>query len=96
MRPSELGELVAAWRLNPRGPERGDLQAAIITANVVNALGGKRKNSARPFTPADFMPFLEQQDQRAPVKVEDSLLKAFGFDPKQVRAEAKARKKGKR
>ena len=97
LRPSEMGELRAAWQLNPRGPDRGDLQAAIITANVLNALGAKRKGSSRGWLPKDFMFYLDQPAvERKPQEAVDSLLTAFGFDPKQVRAQGKKRKKGKR
>lgn len=61
----------------PLGPERGDVQAAIIAATVANAFRGKGK----PATPADFMPEWDRQPTQTVeemVSIAYALNAAFG------------------
>ncbi len=52
---SELTDWQAYERMHgPLGPERGDLQAAIVASVVANVNRDKKKG--RAFKPADFMP----------------------------------------
>jgi len=46
----EFAEWLAYGQLEPWGPEREDLRAAIVAATVASTLTGRR------FRPADFMP----------------------------------------
>jgi len=50
---AELTEWMAYDRLDPIGPERADLGAAIVAATVANVHRGRGQ---APFRPADFMP----------------------------------------
>lgn len=54
---AELAEWMAYHRLSPIDDERGDLQAAIVASIVANA---NRSAKTAPFTPADFMPYLDR------------------------------------
>lgn len=56
----ELAEWMAYYTLDPFGSVRTDLNAGVIAATVANAHKGK---SGRPFQPADFMPFVEKEEQ---------------------------------
>lgn len=58
----------ARWRaydrISPIGPERGDLQAAIVAAAVFNAR--RRKSSDRYVQPETFMPKFYRPVRRLP------------------------------
>ena len=49
----EFMEWMAFDRLDPIGPDRGDLHAGIIASTVANVNRGK---DSQPFDAADFMP----------------------------------------
>ena len=51
----ELAEWLAYYDSNPFGPERGDLQAGIITSMVANV------NSKKKYTASDFMPNFKKE-----------------------------------
>ncbi len=57
MSSAELAEWIAYHRISPIDDARGDLQAAIVASIVANA---NRSAKTPPFTPADFMPYLER------------------------------------
>ena len=54
---AELAEWMAYHRLSPIDDARGDLQAAIVASIVANA---HRAAKTAPFSPVDFMPYLER------------------------------------
>lgn len=54
--PADVAELIAFERLEgPVGAARGDLQAGVVAATVVNA-NPYRAKDARPVTPDEFVP----------------------------------------
>jgi hypothetical protein len=53
----ELAEWEAYEKLEPFGEERADLRMAIMTANILNALRGKKGKKAKI---KDFMPDFEK------------------------------------
>ena len=56
----ELAEWRAFYQMEPFGHFRGDLQAGIIASTIANVNKGKK---GQAFTPADFMPLIEKQEQ---------------------------------
>lgn len=60
----EFVELVALESIDPWGPARGDVQAAIIAATVANVHGGKR--GGRAFDVADFVPQWGRRRRQTP------------------------------
>lgn len=58
MRPSELHEWFAFYRIDPWGEGRGDLRSGIVASVVANANRGR---SGKTFTAMDFMPFAERE-----------------------------------
>ena len=53
----ELGEWMAYERIEPFGETRADLRVGMLTSLTANI---NRKKGATPFTPQDFMPFLDR------------------------------------
>jgi hypothetical protein len=51
----EFTEWMAYNRLEPFGPQRGDLRAAIVAATIANVYRDKKKKPT-PFKASDFMP----------------------------------------
>jgi hypothetical protein len=60
MRPSQLGEWLALYDIDPWGEQRADLRAGIVAAEVHNAAGSKRKDN-QPITADQFMPYVERK-----------------------------------
>jgi len=58
MGSDELTEWMAFYQLEPFGDFRADLRSAIVASTLANAHGSKE---GKPFTPEDFMPFVEKQ-----------------------------------
>ncbi len=54
----ELTEWMAFYQLEPFGDFRADLRSAIVACTLANA---HRSKEGRPFTPEDFMPFVDRQ-----------------------------------
>jgi hypothetical protein len=54
----ELTEWMAFYPLEPFGDFRADLRSAIVASTLANA---HRSKEGRPFTPEDFMPFVDRQ-----------------------------------
>jgi hypothetical protein len=74
--PSDEFDLwVALYRRDPWGEQRADLRAGVIASTVANYAGKARSESAGPAKPADFMPYLERQEQ---VEEEPDPVKFFG------------------
>lgn len=68
MDSKEFTEWMGYDRLETIGDARADLHAGIIAAAVANH--GSREIK-KPYTPADYMPFLERPDKDGPVLVPD-------------------------
>jgi hypothetical protein len=54
----ELTEWMAFYQLEPFGDFRADLRSAIVASTLANA---HRSKEGKPFTPEDFMPFVDKQ-----------------------------------
>lgn len=70
MSSRELTEWLAFDRISPIGDERDDLRAGIVASTVANCHRSRRE----PFTPQDFMPFV-QKPEMAPAVAIDRLRK---------------------
>lgn len=70
MSAAEFEEWRAYDRIEPFGPERGDLRAGIVAATVANVNRGKGQ---KPFSPTDFMPDFRPAQQRAAAKLKSAL-----------------------
>lgn len=62
MSAQEFGLWLAYYKRNPWGEERADLRAAITTAAIAN-YAGKSLKDGTSVSPAEFMPFLEKEDE---------------------------------
>ena len=56
----DVAEWMAYASIEPFGEERADLRAGII-ASVIANVNRDPKKRATPFTPQDFMPFVERE-----------------------------------
>lgn len=65
----EFSLWLAAYRRNPWGPERADLNAGTIAATVANMAGRVLKQGHRS-TPADFFPVFKDADETRPAEVD--------------------------
>lgn len=63
MDAQEFGLWAALYEIDPWDHERTDVQTGIIAATIANYAGKMRKKGIKPALPADFMPFLQQQQQ---------------------------------
>ncbi|TXH06678.1 MAG: DUF4035 domain-containing protein [Rhodocyclaceae bacterium] len=57
----ELTEWMAFYQLEPFGDFRADFRSGIVASTFANA---NRSKEAKPFTPGDFMPFVEKPATR--------------------------------
>jgi len=73
----ELSEWMAYYSLEPWGPERGDLQAGIISATVANGIRAFGKRRGKAATPQDFMPDFVRARKRQSVEDIKRYLQAF-------------------
>lgn len=76
MRPSELGEWAAFFRINPWGQDRADLRSAIVASLIANAHRDTKKRR-QPFSADDFMPYAERPEPQAPTP-RDFIMRHFG------------------
>lgn len=58
----EFGMWAALYAEDPWDATRQDLNAGVICSTIANYAGKKRKNSAKPAVPADFMPYLKKPE----------------------------------
>ena len=58
-----LAEYMALEMLEPMGPVRGDIQAAIVASTIANC---HRSKGSRPFGVRDFLPFSDDKVQSVP------------------------------
>lgn len=73
----ELAEYEALDRLDPFGPERGDLRMAILASLIANVNRDPKKT--KPFKPLDFMPYVPEAEKQAAERrdLEASILAAM-------------------
>lgn len=57
----DVSEWMAYASIEPFGEERADMRAGII-ASVIANVNRDPKRRSQPFTPQDFMPFIERED----------------------------------
>lgn len=88
MRPHELGEWLAFYRVSPWGDFRADQRAGIVASTIANCSRDPKKRGT-PYRPDEFMPYQERPPRmRADRKeLERRLLSALGVapDPKKVK-----------
>lgn len=68
MDSAEFTEWMAFDRLETIGDARADLHAGIVASAVANH--GSRELK-KPYTPADYMPFLDKPEEEKPVLLPD-------------------------
>ena len=61
MGSDELTEWMAFYQLEPFGDFRADLRSAIVASTLANA---HRSKDGKPFTPEDFMPFVDKNHHK--------------------------------
>lgn len=62
MSSREFAEWTAYYRIEPFGQDRVDIPGAIIASTLANVFRGEHE----PFSPSDFMPSFEQQENQSP------------------------------
>lgn len=67
----EYAEWIAYDQIEPIGPERGDLQAAIVASTIANV---NRSSRSRAFTPDQFMP---RFDRKAVTQTPEEMLRVL-------------------
>lgn len=60
MSASQLAEWREFYGVEPWGEDRADLRAGIVASTVANC---NRAKDSEPFTPADFMPYVEREPE---------------------------------
>ena len=70
----ELTEWMAFYQMEPFGDFRADVRSGIVAATFANA---NRARDAKPFTPEDFMPFIDKQPTKNETKINATRLKAM-------------------
>jgi hypothetical protein len=70
----ELSEWMAFYQLEPFGDFRADYRSALMTSTFANA---HRHKDSPPFSPEDFMPFIERQPSMSDAKSNAMRLKAM-------------------
>ena len=58
----DWAELEALDRIDPFGPERGDLRMGVLASLIANVHRDPKKTGA--FKPIDFMPFVPEADRQ--------------------------------
>lgn len=71
MTPSQLGEWLAYYEIDPWGEQRADLRAAIVATEIHRA-AGSRRSDGQPIEPKQFMRFIDQPQQK-PVSQSEKL-----------------------
>ncbi len=56
----ELAEFEELYRLDPWGPERGDLAAGIVASTIANV--NRDPKRGEPFRPSDFMAYVDREE----------------------------------
>lgn len=77
MRRSELGIWTALRRRNPWGEMRADFRIAALAALIAN-VNRDTSRRARPFTPRDFMPYLERDPRSEELELTEQLVATTG------------------
>ena len=86
MRPSELGEWMGFWSINPWGERRADLRAGVVASTIANVNRDPKKRPSA-YVPDDFVVYREPQEPRELSRTQNRdlskrLLVAFGLKPK--------------
>ena len=63
----ELSEWMAYERLEPFGEKRADLRSAIVASTVANTARDEKKRR-RPYTPEEFMPAFQAEDEEEAIE----------------------------
>jgi flagellar basal body rod protein FlgC len=72
----DFAEWMAYARLEPFGEERDDLRMGIIASTIANV---NRDKGKKPYSPRDFMPSFEQEDDETKIqKMMESLRLSLG------------------
>lgn len=71
----ELGQWWALWQIDPWGEERADLRSGITDYVIAETNRDPRKRS-QPFSPRDFMPYVEKKQPSLASRVR-AVLKSF-------------------
>lgn len=61
MSSHEIAEWMAYYRINPWGEDRADLRSGVVASTIANV--NRDPNKGRPFSPRDFMPYHQKQEQ---------------------------------
>jgi hypothetical protein len=75
MTAEEFGLWQALYRQDPWGETRADLRAGIVASTIANYAGMTRAKHAEPAKPADYMPYIERDDN---VEHDPDPMKHFG------------------
>lgn len=75
MRPSELGYLLALWRIDPWGEQRADLRAGIVASTLANVHRDPKRTP--PYKAAQFMPYRHIDPAEHQAGLQKKLLAAF-------------------
>lgn len=70
----ELTEWLAFYQIEPFGDYRADVRSGVVAATFANANRGK---DAKPFTPEDFMPFVERPEPVNDPKTNAAMLRSL-------------------
>lgn len=62
MSSREFVEWMAFYQIEPFGEERADLRAGVIASTIANA-NRDPKTRSKPFTPSEFMPTFDVEDE---------------------------------
>lgn len=70
----ELTEWMAFYQLEPFGDFRADFRSGIVASTFANA---NRAKDSKPFTPEDFMPFVDKQPPKDETQLNVAKFKAM-------------------
>lgn len=71
-------EWMAFYSLDPWGENRADFRIAQLTTRVYNYL---RSAEEKPYSPVDFMPYVDKPPPPSPEELQERLLAKFGLGP---------------
>ncbi len=74
MGSDEITEWMAFYQIEPFGDMRADVRSGVIASTFANA---NRAKNSKPFTPEDFMPFVDRPPLKDESKVNVARFKAM-------------------
>jgi hypothetical protein len=74
MGSDEITEWMAFYQIEPFGDMRADVRSGVIASTFANA---NRAKNSKPFTPEDFMPFVDRSPLKDESKVNVARFKAM-------------------